>query len=122
TAGSGVALSRSATSARRYIELEAANARSAPGGKLEVGGMEISEVSTFAVSPLRDSVGIRAKTKLGRLTTWLTVTLFREGAVVGDLVVFRTDARDGRASLRGLAIAQDRRIRAVLSGRIHNRR
>lgn len=122
SAADGATLFRSTKSARRYLALEARNARSASGGKLRTGGPTLTDVSTFAVPGLDGAFGIRAAVPPPQLKGRLTVVQFREGAIVASVGVLRTDERDARAYVRRLAAAADRRIRGVLAGRIHDRR
>jgi hypothetical protein len=85
-----------------------------------VPGMRLSAYSEFnAVAIGEEAGGRRVKVTFpGVLTGYVTDVVFRRGRIVATVEVVRADRSDARQEALRLAVELDRRIQAVLAGKI----
>jgi hypothetical protein len=112
-------LFRTDAGAARFVTLQAETYARMEGKSMRVQKVVFDHVSHFRVPKLASARGIRARMDLGGgYKVALTMAPLRVSSVVGVVGLLRTDERDVRADVVGLAQALDRRIRNVLAGRI----
>jgi len=117
-AGSAVNLFRTPEGAAAYLRMETSTVHRYEGRRIKQNGGILTGIAPFAITGQTGALGIRAYVKLGQLSAWLTLVLFRVGPVVANVALIRTDSRDLRADARRLAATLDRRVGDVLAGRI----